>query len=669
MFRVLFRTILAIVIISLAVWMYFAGYFSANSMNYRNSYTSTLPAKNFYIFKGVQGPSGKTIIPQNTPPQLNQYSNGTNSRLAILLTDPSSNWLVLANGLKSIGIPFIVTNDYKIALRHKVIFVYPELSSNISFDEMRSLATFPLQGGTLIAQLVTNPKLFSTFGFQSATEVPINTRRLYFDTSSTVANNFINPEEKVINVGDGSRYTAAQFRYNKLSEKPIAIYESGNAAISQRNYSKGHAYAIGIDIGSLLSTGYNGWQDSGESGGLQRSVSDDYTNKYIPILDVLLQLIKNMYLQGQTDAVTLSPVPYGKSLAVIVTHDMCFSESIKGTPAYLDVELKHGIKATYFVQTKYITDEADFAFFIPKNFPLYQKLVDNGMELGSHSVSHPINFEDLPLGSGEEHYPDYKPYLLAIPGPQQYTVRGYIEATKTMGASILGELRVSRFLVQHFFPTQRVVSFRPGYLRFPLALPQAIFATKFLYTSSVTANDSLTHLPFKLFYNRDINQKNQSNVDVYQFPITVEDQLLPRLYDRLDSSLQVAKKIAHFGGLFVLLIHPTVDDSKVKFEDLFLTKIKALSTWYGTVAQYGDWWAARDQIEIDVLNEGKDIVTVKISAPKPISGLTLDIPGNFTYQSVLPSQIAVKQQEAKLIIEQNISGTVLLKFKVNPAKK
>jgi len=43
-----------------------------------------------------------------------------------------------------------------------------------------------------------------------------------------------------------------------------------------------------------------------------------------------------------------------------------------------------------------------------------------------------------------------------------------------------------------------VVSFRPGHLSYPFALPQALQATGFAFSSSVTAGNALSHLPFRL---------------------------------------------------------------------------------------------------------------------------------------------------------------------------
>ncbi len=664
MFKIVFRGLLALLVISVLSWLYYDGYI-VQRYRYIDPKNFHIPQRDVYVFEGVSGPAEPTQKPIKILAKSEDFKAGSTSRLAILLTEESSNWLALAHGLKSIGIPFVITRDYKVALQHKVVFVYPFIEKSLPAEELQSLIHFPEKGGTLIAQDIRNPELFNIFGFKSLNSISDKTSRLYLDPEFVVTKIFTFPEEKMINIGNNNGYTVAQNSFDKLAEKPIAIYENGKAAITQKTYPNGHAYALGLDLSALISTGYDDRQYDSRGKGF----TDTYANHYRPTMDVLLNLIKNIYVQGQGDAVTLSPVPYGKSLAVIITHDLCFSEAMKGSPYYMDVELKHGIKATYFVQTKYITDLNDIAFFNEENLPVLRKLLDNGMELGSHSVSHSYDFDKFPVGTGNEHYVKYQPYIYPIPGEKRDAVEDfYIQDSVTIGGSVFGELRVSRFLLEHFFP-QKVVSFRPGYLTSPQNLPQMLAATGFLYTSSTPANVALTHLPFKLFFNKDYYQDKQSDVNVYQFPLAVEDQTLPPLYQRLPDTIELAKKISHFGGLYVLLIHPNVDKNKIKFLDLFLTKIQTgFSAWFGTLAQFGDWWSARDQIEVDVFNRGQGQFTVKLKVPKPISGLTLNLPKNFIYKSSSLMPINLKQEGDKLIINQKISGFINLEFQLNTEK-
>jgi len=102
-----------------------------------------------YIFKGIVGPRELTQIPKLNPTPWSRYANGTESRLVVLLTDASGAWLGLSHGLKSIGVPFLITTDYQQAIKHSVVLVYPTVSGNLlSPEALKALAAVPRQGGT-----------------------------------------------------------------------------------------------------------------------------------------------------------------------------------------------------------------------------------------------------------------------------------------------------------------------------------------------------------------------------------------------------------------------------------------------------------------------------------------------------------------------------------------
>ena len=86
-----------------------------------------------YRFDGVSGPTEKTVVPDEGTTSWTQFDRGGTSRLAILLTDPDSSWLGLAHGLKTIGVPFRITRDYREAIKHQAVLVYPNISG-VSLD-------------------------------------------------------------------------------------------------------------------------------------------------------------------------------------------------------------------------------------------------------------------------------------------------------------------------------------------------------------------------------------------------------------------------------------------------------------------------------------------------------------------------------------------------------
>ncbi|MBX3121782.1 MAG: hypothetical protein KF854_01810 [Nitrospira sp.] len=559
-----------------------------------------VPEKDFHRFQGVAGPDDATVVPRHVPTTWTTYEPGSTSRLAILLTDPDSSWLGLAHGLKSIGIPFRITRNVHEALAHKVVLVYPMISGKVlKPEELQALAEFPKTGGTLIGVQVLGGGLNHVFGFRDA----VASRQRYdltLATADPLLADLTDPREQRLRVGirDKGIEVMGTYGYTDASA-PLARFDDGTAAVTQVAHGPGRAYAIGVDLGFLLLKGYN---NRGEE------LVKTFDNEFDPTLDVWLRLIKAMYRTAQEEAVTLGTVPFGKSLSVMMTHDVDFTQSIKHAVEYAEYEKRQGIVGTYFIQVKYIRDYNDDIFFNDEGVRYVKQLADLGMELGSHTIAHSRVFNQFPMGSGRESYPSYAPFVK--------------DRTTAYNVSILGELRVSKFLIDHF-SGQSIVSFRPGELSNPFGLPQALLATGYRYSSTATANNSLTHLPYQLNYDR----LTDSEVEIFEFPVTIEDEALPKMGDRLPQALEVAKRISRYGGSVVVLIHPNVLDHKLAFEKGFVEGVRPYA-WFGSVGEFGRWWAARNRVEVDVVRDAA-AMRVTLNVPVSLAGLTLEVPAGW----------------------------------------
>ncbi len=605
-----------------------------------------------YIFEGTTGPGEPSLVKDPVLWDFARYAEGSTSRLAVLLTDPESSWLGLAHGLKSMGIPFILTSDPQRALEHRALLVYPTISGKVlERQTLQDLAAYPRQGGTLIGVNVAGGGLNEVFGFDRA--VPGRSRfEIRFDRTQPLASGLSDPREAVLRIrsdphkttglsstqpepaGDLERQALGTLGYTDPTYAPLALFDDGTAAITQKPYAGGKTYAFGIDIGFLMLKGYNYREE-----GIARS----YVNAYEPTLDVLLRFIRDIYREAEPDAVTLDPVPGGKSLAAMITHDVDYPKSLRHSLRYAELERSRGIRATYFIQTKYIRDWLDEIFYNPGAVEMVRQLEAQGMEIGSHSVSHAELFSDFPLGDGTEQYPFYQPFIR--------------RRRDAVNGTILGELRVSKFLLDRFLERGEVVSFRPGYLSNPPELPQALHATGFLFTSTITANKSLTHLPFQLNFSRGF----EAEVDVYEFPVTVEDEHLPKLGERLPQAVELAEKIGRHGGIFVVLIHPDVLGHKFEFERAFIDSVREFA-WFGSVSDFGRWWSARDKVELDVAVDGLDKIIVHLKIPDAIAGLTLNVPDDTTFLESRPSGLEIRQAGRDVWIKEAV-GRIELEFR------
>ena len=221
-------------------------------------------------------------------------------------------------------------------------------------------------------------------------------------------------------LGDGRNLDTVSF--SSAAETPLADFDDGSPALLQRRLGAGRAYALGVDLGQLLHISHSLRDEK-----IERS----YVNEYEPAADVFLRLVEALYRSGEPAAAGFGTVPMGRSLTVLMTHDIDFLDSVKNSLEYADYEKQAGIRATYFLQTKYVTDASEKAWVTPESLPLLKTLAAAVPELTSHSVAHSLQFAHFPMGSGRERYPSYKPHV--------------VDEERTDGGTILGRCTSASF--------------------------------------------------------------------------------------------------------------------------------------------------------------------------------------------------------------------------------
>jgi len=498
---------------------------------------------------------------------------------------------------------------------------------------LKALAAVPRNGGTLIGVNVLGGGLEEVFGFAAA-QSSRQHFELRLDGKAAARFGFVDPRELVLSLGnrDKAPQAAGTYGYIGAEETALARYEDGQVAITERSVGTGKAYAVGVDLGSYLLQGYNNREEA---------AARSYVNDFEPSIDVVLRLLRGIYRAGESEAVTLGTVPFDRALAVVLTHDIDATKSLPNAVAYAAFEQSQGIRATYFMQTKYLRDYNDEIILNGDTAPFLRQLGALGMEVGSHTVAHSGVFKNFALGTGEESYPSYRPFVR--------------DRDTAVGGTILGEVRVSKFLIEAVGGYAPVISFRPGELSNPFALPQALEAAGYRYSSSVTADSSLTHLPFALDYDRE----NTAETSIFEFPVTVEDEALPPLGERLPQALDLARKVARYGGSVVVLIHPDILGHKLDFERGFVAALKP-DAWFGSMAEFGAWWAARDAIDVEVTASGADR-QVTLTVPQKIAGLGLSIPSGWTYRASEPEDLKFAAGDAGVVLAE-AQGAITLRF-------
>ena len=472
---------------------------------------SRASSPDIHEFANVSGPQETSSLREPLAMRVYEYERGGPNRLAVLVTDPESDWMGLVRGFRSHGIPATFTAQPERALRHQVIIAYPSISGRLVPQEgIRALADHVRQGGTLLTMDLAGGGLEELFGIER--QLPSRVRTVVRWAGTGEQQDLLSPfssDRAEVKIGSLAPVTT--------SAEVLARYDDGSPAAGCRRVG-GRACILSVDLGSMAQRAMNGRSES---------YSPDFVNTSGPGLDVAFRWIRDLYVEGEDDPYLIGTAPAGRRGSLILTHDIDATQSVANSEDYARVIAKRGLSATFFVQTKYVRDWNDDIFFNDASVPVLKR-VARQMELGSHTVAHSRAFKSFPLGTGAERYPAYRPFVES--------------RTTATGGSVLGELRVSKYLLEKVVGAE-VRSFRPGHLSYPEKLPEALAATGYRYSSNLTANSTQTHLPFQLSHGRS----GRGLVEVWEFPVTIEDEKAPRLGDRLEAAVNVIEKIAAHG--------------------------------------------------------------------------------------------------------------------------
>lgn len=592
-----------------------------------------VPSNKYYSFEDLKGPEHTSVIPDPVPLSWKDYNTNIPSAFAIYLTDTASEWIGLVHGLKNIGIPVDVTTDIDRALTHKTVFVYPIISGNVlNAEQLQKLAAVPRNGGNLIGINIYGGGLNEVFGFDTLLASTTRTELLLVDSVNDFTKQFSLPQEKKMYLSNASEFPDRMPTNGYTNARtPLMVFQDDNTAfLTYKDYGVGKAFAFGIDLGSYFlrymnGRGYNAFRQ--------------YANAYEPGMDMILRILKSVYIHNE-ETVTIGTVPYNKDVTLLLTHDIDFTRSIVNTVKYARMEDSLGVKATYFIQTKYVKDWNDDIFFKDSTLKYLNEVKKLGMEIGSHSISHSKVFSKFGIGSGKEYYPRYKPFV------QQKTL--------TYNGSVLGELRVSKFLLEELIENVNIVSFRPGHLEYPFLLPQALSATGYKYSSSVTANNVQTNFPYMLMYDREFN----SETDIVEIPVTIEDELGASMMNRLDSAISIANALGRYGGVVNVLIHTDTLGEKYEFEKRLIVALKDRSH-VSTISSFGEWWRIRNAVIVKVARKSNWYeVTVSNPTGKTIEGLTLHVPQGWEVENGTGDY----RQENNAVVINKMNASATLKF-------
>jgi hypothetical protein len=524
-------------------------------------------------------------------------------QVAVFWTHPGpdpENPLALVHSLKEMGIPFFITRDLGQALRHSLVILYPSVDSHtFTQPQAEQITTFVRQGGVIFAQNVFWGGMQPVFGFRSF--VPSRKRyHLAFSSTPDPVLRYLNrPEEREVSLGS-SQFPEIIWSNGYVADtgaQVLARFDDGTAALLTNAIGKGRVYLLGLSLLDVVLRSQNNRDYEAQR---------HYVNTFEPGADVWLLILRAWYENYGKDWVRLATIPGGQRSAVLLSHDVDWENSFAPGLDFARIEKANQAKSTFFIQTKYVDDANSKAFFFEPNLETLRQLKSSGSTVGSHSIIHSRGFNKFELGSGHEAYPSYQPRGL-----------GFDTAS---GATVFGEVRVSKGLLDGEIPGQNTTFFRAGHLRVPVSLPEALERSGYQFDSSFTADDVLSNFPFAL--PRDLGFEQDS--DLYEFPVTIEDEESPGFAKRVPQALQVILANAENGAVSVVLIHSNESQLKAAAEQDLLRQLPAdiLKT---DMVSFGTFWRARDRLQWDVTATSMPTqVVVEVKSDDAVGGLTFE---------------------------------------------
>jgi len=498
------------------------------------------------------------------------------------------------------GIPFFITRDLGQALNHHLVILYPSVDSQ-TFTQIQAdqLTTFVRQGGSVFAQNVFWGGLRSLFGFR---DFAASRKRYHLAFSTTVdpITKYLNrPEEREARLG--SEHYPEIIWSNGYVANPgagvLASFDDGSAALLTNAVGQGRAYLLGLSLVDVVLRSQNNRDYEAER---------HYVNAFEPGADIWLLILRAWYEAYAKDCVRLATIPGGQRSMLLLSHDVDWENSFAPALDFGRIEKENQANSTFFIQTKYVDDANSKAFFFEPNLGILRKLKAEGSSIGSHSIIHSRGFNKFELGSGHETYINYQPRGL-----------GFDTAS---GATVFGEVRVSKELLDGAIPNQDTIFFRAGHLRVPESLPEALERSGYQFDSSFTADDVLSNFPFALPRGLGFDEDSE----IYEFPVTIEDEESPGFAKRVPQALEVILANAENEAVSVVLIHSNESRLKAAAEEELL---RQLPTDIGKtdMVSFARFWRARDRLRWSVTPTSLPTeVVLQVNSSDSASGLTFE---------------------------------------------
>lgn len=515
-----------------------------------------------------------------------------------------------------LGIPCRVLDEPSRLQEHRVVFAGGALTNReVNAELSNALYAYVEDGGVLFAAGEVGNKLFPLFGIGE--HRPSRRRyRMSFIGEDASLRYIDHPRERTISLGNGEKRFHQQVIWSHGytpggDAVTLARFENGAAGYVKNRYGRGVTYLLGLSFTeSVLRPQI----------GMDYEAQRRYVNSFEPSADVIMLLARAVYEAYVSPFVYLSTVPFARSTALVLSHDVDAQTSFLDSLKFAALEERFGVKSTFFQNTKYVVDWMDIDYYnIRENVEAIRELKRRGWDIGSHTVSHHKQFSSIPEGDPGVTFLTYDP-----------------RKRKT----VQGEVRVSKELLDRDIPGQDTVSFRAGDLEFPHVLIRVLEEAGYRYDSTFSANDVLTAFPYFALQERHLGSRESKVVEI---PVTLDDSLgylAPgNIRQAVDAWLEVLRANRDNEAVTVLLIHPsdTRDESyKLEAQKSLMKAAVDMDAWMGDLTSFGEFWRLRHQTGFSVFHDEEKNLIIRIEASPPDAGSSLGfVVGNTDARNVV----------------------------------
>ena len=348
----------------------------------------------------------------------------------------------------------------------------------------------------------------------------------------------------------------------------LARWDTGDAAVVRSNLGQGRVYVFGWRLRHILTEAERQIVHGEEPHG---------TNTLLLGADICRLLVRGAYEGWAGENAQIRQfAPEGKQAALIVTHDVGFS--YEWLPEYAHPESARGLTSTFLFTTSPAGSGFAGTLYDAYGLQDIQQALDLGHDIQSHSFGHFPDFDHAPFGSGTETASNYMP-------------RYSSHLDSTIGMSVLGELGVSRWLLESDFGIT-VESFRSGFLFIPDGFWEGLSRTGYRRDSTYASGLTRGSFPFVAF---SVSSGAVTTYPIMEYPLGISDSDMTEetFTQLLDAWEYVVRANYNNSAPTVLLIHPTSAPTRQRALEELLLRVADLDLWIGDWKTFAEFWEAQ----------------------------------------------------------------------------